>query len=169
MAELVLHTDSARATEEAGRLLSDVVEIGDVILLAGDLGAGKTRLTKGIARGLGVVESVTSPTFNILLVHSGRLPLYHLDLYRLERAEELEDLDYFATIEGDGVAVVEWGDRFTEAAPADGLMIALLIKGDDERQLEVTTLGPRGRLLAARWAELARGVAGITVETGDAS
>lgn len=169
MAELVLRTDSPRATEEVGRLLSVLMEAGDVVLLAGDLGAGKTQLTKGIARGLGVAEPVTSPTFNILLVHSGRLPLYHLDLYRLERAEELEDLDYYGTIEADGVAVVEWGDRFAEAAPVDGLLVTLLIEGDDERRLEVVALGARGCALADRWAQTLSGVAGVALEAGDAS
>ena len=90
-----------------------------MVVLSGDLGAGKTQLTKGLAAGLGVVEPVTSPTFNILLVHEGRIPLYHFDLYRLEFAEQLDDLDYWGTLEADGVSVVEWGDRFAEAIPEE--------------------------------------------------
>ena len=94
----------------------------------------------------------TSPTFNMLLVHEGRLPLYHFDLYRLDEADQLEDLDYFATLEADGVSVVEWGDRFAEATPADGLSVAIRIEGDEERRLEIGTLGDRGEALAAAWA-----------------
>jgi len=138
-------------TQTAGELLAGLLEPGDVILLSGDLGAGKTQLTKGIARGLGVVEPVTSPTFNILLVHEGRIPLYHFDLYRLERAEELEDIDYYATIEGDGVSVVEWGDRFAQARPAAGLAVVISITGDDERRIEITALGARGEALCGSW------------------
>jgi tRNA threonylcarbamoyladenosine biosynthesis protein TsaE len=103
--------------------------------------------------GLGVVESVTSPTFNILLVHEGRIPLYHFDLYRLETAEQLDDLDYWGTLEADGVSVVEWGDRFAEAIPDQSVVVRILITGDDCRALEIEGRGVRGELLASAWAE----------------
>jgi len=135
----------------AGEALAHLLEPGDVLLLSGDLGAGKTQLTKGIARGLGVVEPVTSPTFNILLVHEGRLTLNHFDLYRLDEANQLQDIDYFGTVEGDGVSVVEWGDRFTEARPAAGLAIEFHIVGDEVRTVQVRPLGERGERLAAAW------------------
>jgi len=135
-----------------GSVLAPLLLPGDVILLSGDLGAGKTQLTKGVALGLGVADPVTSPTFNILLVHEGRIPLYHFDLYRLERASELEDLDYFATLEADGVSIVEWGDKFSDATPAQSLGIEILIEGDDDRRLELTPKGVRGDALAADWA-----------------
>ena len=121
---------------------------GDVLLLSGDLGAGKTQFTKGVARGLGVTEPVTSPTFNILLVHEGRLTLNHFDLYRLDHAVQLEDIDYFGTLESDGVSVVEWGDRFPEALPRDGLDIAITITGDEDREVSLRPHGARGRVLA---------------------
>lgn len=121
---------------------------GDVLLLSGDLGAGKTQFTKGVAHGLGVAEPVTSPTFNILLVHEGRLTLNHFDLYRLDHAVQLEDIDYFGTLESDGVSVVEWGDRFPEALPRDGLDIAITITGDEDREVSLRPLGARGRVLA---------------------
>lgn len=148
-----LATRDAGQTMECGRILAPLLHAGDVLLLAGDLGAGKTQLTKGIATGLGVVEPVTSPTFNILLVHEGRIPLYHLDLYRLDDAGQLEDLDYFGTLESDGVSVVEWGDRFAEAAPADGLAVEIHIVDDEVRRLDVRPLGPRGTELATRWRD----------------
>ncbi len=148
-------TSGPEVTGELGALLAPLLQAGDVLLLSGDLGAGKTRFTKGLAEGLGVAEPITSPTFNILLVHEGRLPLFHFDLYRLDEAEQLEDLDYFATLESDGVAVVEWGDRFPEAVPADGLDIVIRITGDTERLIEVRPLGPRGETMAAEWAQAA--------------
>lgn len=145
---------SSRGEDETirlGGLLAPLVIPGDVILLSGDLGAGKTQLTKGLAAGLLVSEPVTSPTFNILLVHEGRLLLYHFDLYRLEHADELEDLDYYATLEADGVAVVEWGDKFPQALPVDGLDLVITALGDVDRDIEIRPLGPRGRELAEQW------------------
>lgn len=153
MPHLTLNTASEAATITCGERLAPLLEAGDVVLLSGDLGAGKTHLTKGIAAGLGVAEPVTSPTFNILLVHEGRIPLYHFDLYRLETADQLEDLDYFGTLEADGVSVVEWGDRFDEAAPQAGLSVVIRIIDDEARAIEITPIGARGDVLAAAWSE----------------
>jgi tRNA threonylcarbamoyladenosine biosynthesis protein TsaE len=136
-----IRTDATAATQAVGRALAPLVSAGDVIVLTGDLGAGKTQLTKGLADGLGVAEAVTSPTFNILLVHEGRIPLYHFDLYRLVSADELEDIDYWGTLEADGVSVVEWGDRFAEAIPDRCLLVRLRITGDDARELEIDARG----------------------------
>lgn len=152
MSQTIFAVTSAQATIDAGEALADLLEPGDVLLLSGDLGAGKTQLTKGIALGLEVPEPVTSPTFNILLVHEGRLTLNHFDLYRLDHAEQLEDIDYFGTIESDGVSVVEWGDRFTQAAPAAGIAIEFHIVDDEVRTVQVTPIGERGERLAAAWA-----------------
>jgi tRNA threonylcarbamoyladenosine biosynthesis protein TsaE len=142
-------TSSREQTQELGRLLAALLLPGDVLLLSGDLGAGKTQLTKGIAEGLGVAEPVTSPTFNILLVHEGRLTLNHFDLYRLDAAEQLDDLDYWGVLESGGVAVVEWGDRFPDALPDGAVQIALRITGDDDRVLDLDEATPRGSKLAA--------------------
>lgn len=168
MTEFSMVSASDTATRDAGSALAPSLTVGDVMLLSGDLGAGKTQLTKGLAAGLGVDGSVTSPTFNIMLVHTGRLPLYHLDLYRLDSAGQLEDLDYFATLEGDGVVVVEWGDRFVEARPADGLDVEITISGDEERRILVKALGPRGTTLAREWRHAVVGLDGVSlVEDGD--
>ena len=153
--DVTLRSAGQSETEALGEVLAPVLRVGDILLLSGDLGAGKTQLTKGIARGLGVAEPVTSPTFNILLVHEGRLPLYHFDLYRLERAADLEELDYWGMLEADGVAVVEWGDRFADALPADGALVRIHITGDDSRELALTSLGPRGAELIAEWVAAA--------------
>jgi tRNA threonylcarbamoyladenosine biosynthesis protein TsaE len=161
---LVLRSASDEATQSLGAALGDTLAAGDVLLLSGDLGAGKTRLTKGIARGLGVSEPVTSPTFNMMLVHEGRLPLYHFDLYRLDEPSQLEELDYFGTIEADGVSVVEWGDRFSEARPPDGVIITLRIESDDARIIEASSLGERGDQLLGALRQACGALSGVSCE-----
>lgn len=148
---LTLHTSNERETELLGRCLSGFLEPGDVVVLSGDLGAGKTHFVKGVAEGLGVPESVTSPTFNILLVHPGRLTLYHLDLYRLERAEQLEDIDFWGTLEAGGVSFIEWGDRFPEALPDDHLDIVIDREDVERRRFDVAASGERSAGLAVDW------------------
>ena len=165
--EVRLLTVGETATQACGEALAPLLVAGDVLVLSGDLGAGKTQLTKGVASGLGVEEPVTSPTFNILLVHEGRIPLYHFDLYRLETAEQLEDLDYWGTLEADGVSVVEWGDRFSRALPEDGLLVRIHITADEERALELEPLGPRGRVLAEAWVPVCRAVPGVDAASGE--
>ncbi|MDO9173416.1 MAG: tRNA (adenosine(37)-N6)-threonylcarbamoyltransferase complex ATPase subunit type 1 TsaE [Actinomycetota bacterium] len=150
-ASRVLASASQPQTEALGEALAPLLAANDVLVLSGDLGAGKTQLTKGIARGLGVAEPVTSPTFNLLLAHEGSPPLNHFDLYRLDSAEQLEDLDYWGTLESGGGSVGEGGDRFPDAMPADGLVVRITITGDESRELALTPLGERGRELAAAW------------------
>ena len=161
-----LTSDNA-ATIAAGAALAPLVEAGDVVVLSGDLGAGKTQLVKGLAAGLGVVEPVKSPTFNILLVHEGRIPLYHFDLYRLEQPEQLTDLDYWGTLEADGVSAVEWGDRFAEAIPEQCVIVRILITGDDSRSLQVEPRGERGQVLSSAWAAACAAFPGLRVERGE--
>lgn len=148
---LTFVTRSPSETEHAGELLAALLGPDDVLALAGDLGAGKTCLVQGVAHGLGVEEPVTSPTFNLLLVHPGRLPLCHVDLYRLERAEELEDIGFFEALESGAACMVEWGDRFCEALPADHLSVAIHREPGDTRRFEVAGNGPRSLVLAAGW------------------
>lgn len=149
--EHAFDTGSEDGTVRAGVLLGGLVRAGDVIALAGDLGAGKTQLVKGVAQGLGVAEPVTSPTFNLLLVHPGPLPLYHFDLYRLEHEEDLEEIDFYAVLEGDGVCLVEWGDRFPRALPADHLLVTIHRRGEKERRFDLAVSGERSRAVAAAW------------------
>ncbi|MDZ4655798.1 MAG: tRNA (adenosine(37)-N6)-threonylcarbamoyltransferase complex ATPase subunit type 1 TsaE [Coriobacteriia bacterium] len=146
-----LHTASERETELLGGYLARLLESGDVIVLAGDLGAGKTHFVKGVAEQLGVSERVTSPTFNILLVHPGRLTLHHFDLYRMEHAGQLEDIDFWGTLEADGVSFIEWGDRFPEALPDDHLEIAIQREDVERRRFKVIASGERSMRLAADW------------------
>lgn len=130
-------------TLDIGRTLGALAEPGDVFALSGGLGAGKTALSQGIARGLGVVDHVPSPTFNLLLVHPGIHPMYHFDLYRLERPDQLEDIDFWGTLESDGVSVIEWADLFPASMPEERLEVRLATTGETERTIEFVPHGPR--------------------------
>lgn len=143
-----------------GATLAPLLQPNDVILLVGDLGAGKTHFTKGVASGLGCTGKVTSPTFNIMLEYDGgRLPLYHFDLYRLDDVWQLDDVDYFGLLEDGCVSVVEWGDKFPEALPQSYLELRLTVAYPDApqgeeppRTLYLRGYGERGRELARAWA-----------------
>ena len=123
--------------EQIGRLCSE----GTVILMDGDLGAGKTTLTQGIARGLGVKRNVTSPTFTIQKIYRGRLPLYHIDAYRLEGASQ--DLGFDEFMEDDGVTVIEWAAFVPELIPEEYLNICISLLEDEKRCFEMTAKGAR--------------------------
>jgi tRNA threonylcarbamoyladenosine biosynthesis protein TsaE len=108
-------SNSAEETRAYGERLGALLQEGDVLVLTGDLGAGKTQLTKGIAAAMGVTDDVTSPTFALEAVHEGaEMPLYHFDLYRLTSADELGDAGVWDVLGGDGVCVIEWGEQFAE-------------------------------------------------------
>ena len=119
-------TNSAAETRALGERLAKQLKAGDVILLEGELGAGKSELARGVAKGLGVQETVTSPSFTILNVYeSGRLPLYHFDVYRVSDEDELFEIgleDYFHK---GGVCLVEWADLIEDLLPADAITITL--------------------------------------------
>ena len=136
-------THSPEETRALGAALAKALRPGDVLLLEGDMGAGKSELTRGIARGVGVQGPVTSPTFTILQVYdTGRLPLYHFDWYRLESAEELFEMGMEEYLGGDGVAVVEWPSQAPEAIPASYLRVTLTPQGaEDQRLVEMVPVG----------------------------
>ena len=118
MAEMLRETRNAAETRALGEEIASTLKTGDVLLLEGEMGAGKSELTRGIAKGLGVTETVTSPTFTILNVYeSGRVPLYHFDLYRIGSAEEIWEMGMDEYLGGDGIAVVEWPERCPEVLP----------------------------------------------------
>ena len=132
-------TNSAAETRALGEKLASRLKAGDVVVLEGELGAGKSELARGIARGLGVTETVTSPSFTILNVYeSGRCPLYHFDWYRLESEEELYELGMDEYLGGDGIAVVEWAERCPEAVPENVLRIRLEVTGGESRRITVS-------------------------------
>ncbi len=140
---------SADDTVAMGCALGDLARRGDVVLLVGDLGAGKTCLTQGIAVGLGVADKVTSPTFVIIREHAGRLPLYHIDFYRLTDVDEAADLGLDQYLYGDGVCVVEWADRAMGLFPAEHLLIELRRMSTNRRSLEMKASGARYVSLAS--------------------
>ena len=145
---------STQETVELGTVLARLLRADDVVLLSGDLGAGKTQFAKGVARGLGVDAEVTSPTFNILLEYVGdELPLLHFDLYRLNDAGELEDIDFYGVLESGGVSLVEWGDKFGEAMPDERLDVRILVAAGERRTLQVAGCGTRGQQLAREFQE----------------
>jgi tRNA threonylcarbamoyladenosine biosynthesis protein TsaE len=134
---VVTFTSSSPAeTEEIGRQLAKELRPGSVLALQGELGSGKTQLTKGVAAGLGIPVEVTSPTFTIVHEYSGgRLPVYHFDFFRLEDQQSAGQLgldDYFF---GDGVSIVEWADRFPELIPGGAKWISLRMKSENEREI----------------------------------
>jgi tRNA threonylcarbamoyladenosine biosynthesis protein TsaE len=126
-------------THDLGRILGDLCEPGDVIALVGELGAGKTCLTKGIARGLGVTERypVTSPTFTLVNEYPGRLALYHLDLYRLAGSDDLIDLGYEEYCYGRGITVVEWADKIKDILPEGSLFVSMTYIDETTREIEL--------------------------------
>lgn len=136
-------THSASETRSLGEALSKGLRPGDVLVLLGNMGAGKSEFTRGIARGLGILGPIASPTFTILQAYdSGRLPLYHFDWYRINDPEELYEIGVEDYLLGDGVAVVEWPDRAPELLPEAYLHISLSHgAGDDERIIEIIPVG----------------------------
>ena len=131
--------DSEYATRSLGLEIADALEAGDVVALTGDLGTGKTALTKYIAEGLGVKEEINSPTFTIIKEYkSGRLPLYHFDVYRLGSGDELLDTGAEELLDGDGVCVIEWADIVADVLPADSLVVSLSYGSrENERTAEI--------------------------------
>lgn len=131
-------THSAAETRALGEQLAQALKAGDVVLLEGELGAGKSELARGVAKGLGVTETVTSPSFTILNVYeSGRVPLYHFDWYRLEDAEELYEMGLDEYLGGDGIALVEWPGRCPEAVPERHMRIRFEQTGENVRRIEI--------------------------------
>ncbi len=149
-----MRTHSPAETRQLGEKLAHALRPGDVLLLYGDLGAGKSEFTRGIARGLGISGPIASPSFVILNVYdSGRLPLYHFDWYRLHGAEELFEMGMDEYLSGDGVAVVEWPTQCPEAIPEKHLAVHVTPLGDADREI---TIRPAGGFREIVWEETAQ-------------
>lgn len=149
---LELVTRGPEETRELGAALADLLVPGDVISLTGDLGAGKTCLVQGAARSLGVQEPVGSPTFVLVREYRGEIPVYHLDVYRLDRLQEVLDLGFEDLLDPGGVIFIEWGDAIDPLLPDSYLEVELSISGDDEMRLLAVT--GRGSSWAPRWERL---------------
>ena len=143
MAELVLSAPTPEDTKALGEAVGRLLGPGDLVSLTGDLGAGKTTFVQGAARSLGVDQPVLSPTFTLIREYRGRVPVYHLDVYRLERIQEVVDLGFDELVDAGGVVFVEWGDAIDRLLPPDHLRIELTLVDDGEaRVLRVAALGP---------------------------
>jgi len=140
--DLTAATDSVDATRALGAALAGIARPGDIVLLSGDLGTGKTALTQGFAAGLGVTEQVVSPTFTLARDYDGRLRLHHLDVYRLDHLQEAIDLGLAELTDDGGVTLIEWGEVVIPTLPPDYLEIRLTYGADDdERLLELVPVG----------------------------
>ncbi len=138
-----------------GRRIGELLEPGDILSLRGELGAGKTLLVRGIARGLGVPESVrvTSPTFTIINEYAGRLLLFHLDLYRISGPDELETLPWEETLFGRGIAAIEWPERLGRLLPSSRIDVKIYITGEECRSISILGRGKRYAERVAQWAD----------------
>lgn len=153
-------TKSVDDTRALAQELASLARPGDLVLLSGGLGAGKTAFAQGFARGLGVQDPVTSPAFVLVRPYEGRIPMVHLDVYRLDHLQELVDLGISELLDEDAVTLIEWGDVVTPALPSDFLEVRLEPgESDDERIVQLRTVGPRWsprvgaiREVVDRWA-----------------
>lgn len=136
-------TGSAEETRALGWQIGVAARPGDVLLLAGNLGAGKTVFTQGVAEGLGIRDTVNSPTFVLLREYRGRLPLYHYDLYRLDNIEHTVSREWQEFLYGDGVSAVEWADRASELLPPEHLLLEFTIESETRRVVHLTAAGRR--------------------------
>lgn len=141
MNEYVLNTNTPQETLDFAQKLAGRMQAKDVITLEGDLGAGKTTFTKGLAHGLGITKTVNSPTFTIIKEYKGRLPLYHMDVYRVE--DSFEDLGFDEYFEGEGVTVVEWAHLIEDQLPEERLVIKLYREGESSRKFVIEPIGQR--------------------------
>ena len=138
----MLVTHSAMETRQLGMKLAALLRPGDTVLLKGGLGAGKSELARGIARGLGIAGPVPSPSFTILNAYDeGRLPLYHFDWYRIEDPAEISEMGLEEMIGGDGVALIEWSEKAPDCLPENVLLAEIRATGEEEREITLTPLG----------------------------
>lgn len=159
-------TSSIAQTRELAAALAELARPGDLFLLVGDLGAGKTAFSQGFGAALGVTEPITSPTFTLARVYRGRLEMNHLDVYRLSQLDEVLDLGLQELLDGDAVTLIEWGDVIAPALGADYLEVRIGFgDADDDR---VITLTPRGSRWSARTRALTRAAAPWADATADA-
>ena len=147
MKSLIFKSASEEETINCGRTIGNLLDRGDVIALIGELGAGKTYLTKGVALGLGAKDAkeITSPTFTIINEYSGRVPIFHLDFFRLNEEFEVEDLGYEEFFYGPGVSIIEWAEKFPKILPEEHMEVRISILGEKERELEFEVWGDHYR------------------------
>jgi len=146
-----LFTRDVDETRKSAAALAELLVPGDVVSLAGELGAGKTAFVQGAARALGVEEPVVSPTFVLVREYRGDMPIYHVDVYRLDRLQEVHDLGFEDFLDPGGVVFVEWGDAVEALLPDSHLRVELTTEEDQARLIRVSARGPAW---APRWERL---------------
>lgn len=140
--EIILN--GLKETSEFGIKLGSLLKSGDVVCLNGELGAGKTTLTKSIGLGLGVDDYITSPTFSLINEYEGRVPVYHFDVYRLENVEELYDLGFDEYFYGKGISIIEWANRIEKFLPDERIVLNIEnTQYIDQRRIRITIYGNR--------------------------
>ena len=154
MSQLELISHSPEQTQRLGIHIGELALPGDILLLVGALGTGKTCLTQGIAWGLGIEEYAFSPTFVIVREHHGRLPLYHIDLYRLDHIEEIAELGLDDYLYGNGICVVEWAEKGLSLLPVEYLLIQISYLSDTERSFQFKASGKRYLEILAKVRDL---------------
>lgn len=151
---LEFKTKSPEETYTFGEQLAKVLGAGQVVCLAGDLGAGKTLLVQGLANSLGIEDVVNSPTFTILNVYEAGFPIYHFDLYRLDYAEQLFDIGFYEYTAAPGLSIIEWPDKFPEELPEEHLWID--IKNGENTDERILSVRPQGNVYQGICEELKR-------------
>ena len=156
-----IETGEVEQTIELGNLIGSLLKAGDVVALIGQLGAGKTYLTKGIAEGQGVKDrkEVTSPSFVLVKQYMGRMPIYHFDAYRVKSPDEMYDIDCVGFFWGEGISIIEWADKVMECLPDDFIKITIETVGKTSRDIHVSYQGEGYRAL---WKSLRKGVKCLT-------
>jgi tRNA threonylcarbamoyladenosine biosynthesis protein TsaE len=155
MKEFLFRSPGENCSLLLGRAIGELLQPGDILALRGELAAGKTLLARGIARGLGIGPEVriTSPTFTIINEYSGRLRLYHIDLYRISGPDDLETLPWQESLFGNGAAVIEWPERLGRLLPAERWDIKFSICGEESREMLICGRGRKNRARMAKWVE----------------
>lgn len=143
---ITFKTNSPEETIALGEKIGSLLSKGDVIAMQGTLAAGKTTITKGIAKALGVQESITSPTFCLVSEYEGKMPLYHMDVYRLEGAEDFQTLGPDDMIYGEGVCLIEWSEKIMEELPSKTIVLKITVQDDNSRIITLTNW-KKGKIL----------------------
>lgn len=138
-----IELDNLEKTKEFGENLGSLLRPSDVVCLNGDLGAGKTTLTKSIGKGMGIEDYITSPTFTIINEYYSKLNLYHFDTYRLENIDDIEYLGFDEYFYGDGVCIIEWADKIRNFLPEEYLELNISKLDENKRKIEIIAVGDR--------------------------
>ena len=134
---LTFHTNNPEETIALGERIGNRLKKGDIIAMQGTLAAGKTTITKGIAKALGISENITSPTFCLISEYEGKMPLYHMDVYRLEGTDDFENLGTNDMLYGDGVSIIEWSEKIMDALPRKTIILKLEPHDDGSRTITI--------------------------------